>query len=271
MQHVVRHAGVDLPVIGLGTWNLRGDACAAAVENALDLGYRHLDTARSYDNEAEVGLGLRRSGVPREEVFVTTKLLEGHEGAAQVRPCVEGSLAALGLDDVDLLLIHWPNPQVPVEETVSAMVDLQRAGLVRHIGVSNFGPSLLERARAVAPLFTNQVEYHPYLLQTTVLEATRGVGALLTAYRPLMKGRVADDPVLREVADAHGVTPEQVTLRWLIQQPGVVAIPKAASAAHQRANLEVFDFELDDAAMDAIFALERGLRLTRGDAANWEE
>lgn len=270
MQHVV-HAGVELPAIGLGTWDLRGDACVGAVASALDLGYRLIDTARSYENEAEVGTALRRSGVPRDDLFVTTKLLPGQEHAASVRPCLEGSLAALGLDHVDLLLIHWPNDDVPVEETVSAMADLQRAGLVRHLGVSNFGPTLLRRAGLVAPLFTNQVEYHPYLAQTRVLAAARDIGALVTAYRPLMKGRVSDDPVLRSIAATHGATPEGVALRWLIQQPGVVTIPKAALAAHQRANLAVFEFELDDEEMAAIFALERGLRLTRGDTVVWED
>lgn len=269
MEHVL-HVEIQLPVIGLGTWDLRGDACVAAVRSAIELGYRHIDTARHYANEAEVGIGLRRSGVPRDEVFVTTKLLPGHERRASVRPCVEASLQDLGLDHVDLLLIHWPNPDVPVEETVSAMADLQRAGLVRFLGVSNFGPSLLRSARTVAPLFTNQIEYHPYLAQAKVIAETRGTGAIVTAYRPLMKGRVGNDPVLRDLAAAHDVTPEQVTLRWLIQQSGVVAIPKATSAAHQRANLEVFGFELDDEEMAAIFALNQGLRLTRGDGVVWE-
>ncbi len=269
-MHTIEHHGSQVPVLGLGTWELRGQACTNAVERALGLGYRHLDTAQGYDNEAEVGEGLRRSGVARDEVFLTTKLRPRNYRAADVRRSTEASLEALGVGHVDLLLMHWPNPGVPLEETLGAMRDLQGRGLVRHLGVSNFAPSLLRSAHELAEVFTNQVEYHPFLSQAVLLREAERLDHLLTAYSPLARTLVTAEPVLREIGAAHGKTPAQVTLRWLIQQPRVVAIPKAASETNQRQNLAIFDFALAADEMAAIHALDRHERLVDDMDTDWE-
>ena len=269
-MHSIEHHGSRVPVLGLGTWELRGDACVAAVESALALGYRHLDTAQGYFNEAEVGAGLRRSNVPRDEVFLTTKVRPRNYRHRDVVRSTEESLAALGVDHVDLLLMHWPNREVPLEETLGAMRDLRDRGLVRHIGVSNFAPTLLRQACELAEVFTNQVEYHPFLSQQALLREAERLELLLTAYSPIARGRVSDDPVLQEIGAAHGKTPGQVALRWLIQQPRVLAIPKAASEANQRANIEIFDFTLSADEMARIHALDRGERLVDDMDVDWE-
>jgi len=262
--------GASVPALGLGTWELRGDACVRAVEHALRLGYRHLDTAQGYANEAEVGAGLRASGVPRAEVFLTTKVRPRHFAHDDLLRSTEASLAALGVDAVDLLLLHWPNPAVPLEETLAALHDARERGYARHVGVSNFPPSWLRRAVAAGPLLTHQVEYHPFLSQRVLLELAASFDHLLTAYSPVARGKVLDDPTLIAIGEGYGKTPAQVALRWLLQQPRVVAIPKAASPENQAANLDVFDFELGDAEMAAIHALDRGERVVDGDGLDWE-
>lgn len=269
-MHTIDHHGSRVPALGLGTWELRGASCVEAVERALALGYRHLDTAQGYFNEAEVGEGLRRSGVTRDDVFLTTKVRPGNYRAGAVRSSTEASLAALGVDHVDLLLMHWPNRDVPLEETLGAMRDLQDAGMVRHVGVSNFAPTLLRRACELAEVFTNQVEYHPFLSQQALLREAERLDHLVTAYSPVARGKVADDPVLQEIAAAHGKTPGQVALRWLIQQPRVLAIPKAGSEANQRRNIEIFDFRLSDDEMERIHALDREERLVDDMDVDWE-
>lgn len=269
-MRTIDHHGSQVPVLGLGTWELRGEACVAAVERALALGYRHLDTAQGYFNEAEVGRGLQRSGVPRDEVFLTTKVRPRNYRARDVRSSTEASLAALGVTHVDLLLMHWPSREVPLEETLGAMRDLQDRGLVLHVGVSNFPPSWLRRAHELAEVFTNQVEYHPFLSQQALLREAERLDHLLTAYSPVARGRVDDDPVLLEIGAAHGKQPGQVALRWLVQQPRVLAIPKAASEANQRRNIEIFDFSLSDDEMAAIHGLDRGERLVDDVDIDWE-
>jgi 2,5-diketo-D-gluconate reductase B len=269
-MNTIRHHGSDVPVIGLGTWQMRGDACIEAVERALGLGYRHLDTAQGYLNEAEVGEGMRRSGVPRDDVFLTTKVRPRDFRRADVIRSTEESLRALAVASVDLLLMHWPNPDVPLEETLGAMRDLQDRGLVKHVGVSNFPPSLAERACELTEVFTNQVEYHPFLSQAGLLRQAERYDYLLTAYSPLAQGLVAEDPVLREIGARHRKTSGQVALRWLVQQPRVIAIPKASSAANQKADISIFDFELDEAEMAAIHALDRDERLTDDMHVDWE-
>ncbi len=261
--------GTAVPALGLGTYQLTGAACTEGVADALALGYRHVDTAAMYGNEAEVGAGLRQSGVPRADVFLTTKVWIDRLDAAGVRRSTHRSLDALGVDYLDLLLIHWPSPTVPLEETLGAMFALRRAGSVRHVGVSNFPPALLEKACALGPIFANQVEYHPYLNQDALLEACRAQGVLLTAYTPLAKGRVTTDPAIGVIARRHGKTPAQVTLRWLVQR-GVAAIPKARTPAHRRANLDIFDFALSADEMAEMGALARGLRTaTPSFAPDW--
>jgi 2,5-diketo-D-gluconate reductase B len=269
-MRTIDHHGSSIPVLGLGTWELRGPGCVTAVERALILGYRHVDTAQGYFNEAEVGQGLRRSGVPRDEVFLTSKLRPSNLRARAVRSSTEASLASLGATYLDLLLVHWPNREVPLEETLGAMRDLVGDGLIRHLGVSNFAPSLVRRAHELAEVFTNQVEYHPFLSQSVLLREAERLGHLLTAYSPVARGKVDDDPVLREIGAAHGKTAGQVALRWLIQQPRVVAIPKAASEANQRRNLDIFDFVLSADEMSAIHALARDERLVDDLDIDWE-
>jgi len=268
---IYRHLhGARVPALGLGTWELRGDACARAVDHALSLGYRHVDTAQGYGNEAEVGAGLRRSGVPRDDVFLTTKVRPRFFRRDDLLRSTEVSVTELGVEAVDLLLLHWPNPDVPLDETLGALHEARERGLARHVGVSNFAPSLVRRAVAAGPTLTNQVEYHPFLSQARQLALADELDVLLTAYSPVARGLVLRDPTLVAIGARHGKAAGQVTLRWLLQQPRVLAIPKAASPANQAANLDVFDFELDDDEMARIFALARGERLVDDPAIDWE-
>lgn len=253
--------GVEVPALGLGTWQLGGDACRDGVEHALSLGYRHLDTAQGYDNEAFVGAGLARSGLARDEVFLVTKVKPENFARDALLKSTRESLKELRTDYVDLLLLHWPNPTVPLAETFGALLELREQGAVRGLGVSNFPSALVDEARQFAPIFANQVEYHPYLGQETLLAQARTHDYLLTAYSPIARGAVQSDPVLREIGEAHGKNPVQVTLRWLVQQERVAAIPKAASAKNRVSNLNIFDFELSEDEMARIFALGRGKRL----------
>jgi diketogulonate reductase-like aldo/keto reductase len=254
---VVSVGGVAIPALGCGTWQLRGNECTAIVAEALRVGFRHIDTAQGYANEAEVGAGIRESGVPRSEIFLTTKVRPDFASRTKLLRSVEDSLGRLGLDVIDLLLIHWPNPDAPVAEMMEALSLARRAGLARHIGVSNFTIAMLDEAVRLSPepIVTDQIEYHPYVDQGRLLHAIRRHGLAITAYCPLALGRVADDPTLRSIGERYGKTPAQVALRWLIQQGDVIAIPKTASAARLRENFGVFDFSLspdDMAAVDAI-------------------
>lgn len=263
--------GERVPALGFGTWDLRGQQAVEAVEHALELGYRHLDTAQGYDNEAEVGEALRRADVPRDEVFLVTKLRPDNFTRARALASTRESLEKLGVEYLDLLLLHWPNPKVPLGETLGALNLLVEEGAVRHLGVSNFPTALVREAASHADIAANQVEYHPYLAQEALLVQARELGYMLTAYCPIAKGEVMRDPTLREIGEAHGKTPVQVTLRWLLQQPGVAAIPKAAKAEHRASNLDVFDFALDDAEMARIHALARGRRLVdSADGPDWD-
>jgi 2,5-diketo-D-gluconate reductase B len=210
-----------------------------------------------YRNEDEVGKGMQSSGVDREEVFLTTKVWPSDFSYKRIIETTRESLKRLRTDRVDLLLMHWPSQGVPLEETLSAMRELQEEGSVRHIGVSNFPPSMVEDATRHAEIFCNQVEYHPYQAQDDLLEQAKEMDYLLTAYRPLSKGTILSDETLQEIAEAHGKTPAQVALRWLIQQEKVAAIPKATSEDHLKSNLDVFDFELSEEEMEHIFGLTR--------------
>jgi len=263
--------GHDVPALGFGTFQLEGRDCYDGVRHALDLGYRHVDTAQMYGNEEQVGQAIQDSGVAREEIFLTTKIWFENLTSKKVRSSTERSLEKLQVERVDLLLIHWPNDDVPLEETLAAMLELREKGWTRHVGVSNFPPSWLERALKVAPVFCNQVEHHPFLGQGTLLDMARQHGMLLTAYSPLARGLVPKDPTLQEIGRAHGKSAVQAALRWLIQQPDVAAIPKASTAEHRRANFEIFDFELSDDEMQRIDGLARGQRvIDPGFAPDWE-
>lgn len=263
--------GVRIPKLGFGTWMLEGEACVEGVRDALELGYRHIDTARNYGNEAEVGRGIAESGVPREEIWLTTKVPYERLRADEVRRDAEASLEELGTDWIDLLLIHWPNPDVPLAETLGAMRALQEEGLVRHLGVSNFPTDLLREALELAPVIADQVEYHPYLSQRPLLRLARERDVMITAYSPFARGEVLGDPVLREIARAHDRTPAQVVLRWLLDQPQVSAIPKAATHERRVENLGALGFELGEDERARIDALARGYRrVDPGWAPTWD-
>jgi 2,5-diketo-D-gluconate reductase B len=249
--------GEAVPSLGLGTYRLTGEACVGAVSLGLSVGYRHIDTAQMYGNEAEVGRGMEDSGVDREEIFLTTKVWPSDFAHERVISKTRESLKKLRTEHVDLLLMHWPGDGVPLGETLGAMRELQDEGAVRHVGVSNFSPSLVEEASEHAEVFCNQVEYHVYRRQDALLDQARDQDYLLVAYRPLSRGGVEDDATLREIGEAHGKTAAQVALRWLVQQEKVAAIPKATGEEHLRSNLDVFDFGLTQEEMDRVSALGR--------------
>jgi 2,5-diketo-D-gluconate reductase B len=265
--------GAKIPAIGLGTWELRGRTCARLVEQALRLGYRHIDTAQVYENEREVGEGLRASGVRREEVFITTKVWTSHFAPHDLERSTKESLNKLRLTEVDLLLLHWPNPRVPLSETLEALAHVHKLGMAKHIGVSNFPVALIEEAveKCPAPLVCDQVEYHPYLDQTKVRAACARHGMAVVAYSPVAKGRVKSDELLAGIGKAHRKSAAQVCLRWLVQQ-GVCAIPRTSRLERLSENLEIFDFELSEAEMGEISAMgSRDGRLTDfGFAPKWD-
>lgn len=250
--------GAEMPALGLGTWRLEGGNCVDMVSRALDIGYRHIDTAAMYGNEREVGEAIRTASVPREEIFLTTKVWPANIGAGDLQRSAENSLSQLGLDHVDLLLIHWPSATIPLAESIAALNDARARGLARNIGVSNFTAAMLEEAAALsdAPLACNQVEFHPYLAQRTVRETAARLGMAVIAYCPLYRGgELFDEPAVRAAADAHGKTPAQIVLRWHMQQPGCGAIPRTTKPERLAENFAVFDFELTGAEMDALNAL----------------
>ena len=272
-MHFVEANGATIPAIGLGTWELRGRACARIVEQALRLGYRHIDTAQIYENEREVGEGVRASGIKRADIFVTTKIWTTHFAPNDLLRSAKESLARLRMTEIDLLLLHWPNPQVPLEETLGALAQVKELGLARNIGVSNFTAALIEEAVAAcpAPLACNQVEYHPYLDQTRILTACKSFGLALMAYSPVAKGRVKNAEALIRIGAGYGKSAAQVCLRWLIQQ-NVVAIPRTSKVERLSENIDIFDFRLTDAEMDQIFAMAtRQGRITDfGFAPKWD-
>lgn len=263
MDYVTAH-GVDVPALGFGTWPMRGETCRTAVRTALEYGYRHVDTAQMYQNEAAVGRAIADSGVPREDVFLVTKLLRGNLAHEDVLRSTAASLERLDTDYVDLLLIHSPSRSVPIEETIGAMNRLQAEGTVEHIGVSNFSVAQLEAAMEASetPVLTDQVEYHPFTSQSDLLEFCLDHDVVLTAYSPVARGRVLGNDTLGEIGERYGKTPAQVALRWLVQQEIVAAIPKAATPEHIAENVDVFDFELTPDEMERVFDLQGGL-LTR--------
>jgi diketogulonate reductase-like aldo/keto reductase len=264
IPNVESAGGAVIPKLGLGTWQLRGETCAQIVGEALRLGYTHIDTAQGYDNEQAVGEGLAAAGVPRESLFVTTKVRSDCMTDGALQRSVDVSLRKLRLDRIDLLLLHWPNPEVPLAESIRALCAVKRDGRVRHIGLSNFTSSLLEEAWALTgePFAAEQIEYHPYLEQTKMLAALRRRGMGIIAYCPIALGKVIGDPQIEAIASAHGRSSAQVTLRWLIQQPDVVAIPRTSRLERLSENLAVFDFALTDAEMARMSALIRpGSRL----------
>jgi diketogulonate reductase-like aldo/keto reductase len=258
MQDVpsVEAKGARIPLLGLGTWDLHGRVCARIVEQALRLGYRHLDTAEMYDNEREVGEGLRASGVKRNDVFVTTKIWPSHFAPLELERAARECLGRLRLSEVDLLLLHWPNPQIPLAETLGALCKVKRDGLARHIGVSNFTVTLMDEALHLSsePLVCNQFECHPFLDQSKLIAACRERAMAVVAYSPIAKGRVRDDETLSRIGAARKKTAAQVCLRFLVQQ-NIVVIPRTSNVERLVENAAIFDFALRAEEMEAISAL----------------
>jgi len=249
----VEAKGARIPVIGLGTWDLRGRTCARIVEQALRQGYRHIDTAEMYENEREVGEGLHASGVKRNDVFITTKIWPTHFAPRDLERSTKESLVRMRVSDVDLLLLHWPNPRIPLSETMGALCRMKEIGFARHIGVSNFTVPQLDDALSIAtePLVTNQIEWHPYLDPSEIVAACRQHGISVTAYSPIARGRVAGDKVLSTIGMAHGKSAGQVSLRFLVQE-GAIVIPRTSKVERLAENLAIFDFALTNAEMQEI-------------------
>lgn len=275
-MHTISANGAEIPALGFGTFELEAENALRMVGFALDIGYRHIDTAQMYGNEQAVGEALEHASVARGEVFVTTKVWPDRFRDGALQRSVEESLERLRSDYVDLLLLHWPNPEVPLRETLRALNEVHREGMARHIGVSNFTTSLIREAVALsdAPLAVDQVEYHPFLSQDTVRAELERHGMALIAYCPVAKGRVLGNDTLRRIGGEHGKNEIQVTLRWLLQQKRVAAIPRTRDEAHAEANLDIFDFELNPDEMHAIGALaRRDGRITdpAGLAPRWDD
>lgn len=264
-----------IPALGFGTWQLRGAEATDMVSRALAEGWRHVDTARMYGNEAEVGAGIRAAAVPRDQVFLTTKIWPDDHAPDRLRAAAEDSAKTLGVGVPDLVLLHWPSRTVPLEEAVPALCALVRDGLARHVGVSNFTRPLLEKAAALAdvPLTVNQVEYHPWLDQSPMLAQLAARGMALTAYVPLAKGRAAQDATLARIGAAHGVSGATACLAWLLAR-GAIAIPKTANPARLAENAAALDVTLTAAEIDEIAALAQpDGRLVQGPggvATDWD-
>lgn len=272
---IYRHNNGDtIPALGFGTWQLNGSECRRALGCALETGYRHIDTAQAYENEAEVGESLATSGIPRDKIFLTTKIWFSHLDEQGLKDSFQKSLEKLKTDYVDLLLIHWYSKQTPVSETLAAMNDLLVNGQVKQVGVSNFTVPKLEEAvnASDSHLFANQIEFHPFLTQEPIRNWCLANDVLLTAYSPLARGKVMENGVLKALAESYGKTPIQITLRWMMQQPKLVAIPKSATPEHIKANFDIFDFNLTPEEMKQIDGLNRGERLINPDfAPDWSE
>ncbi|MDD3019423.1 MAG: aldo/keto reductase [Alphaproteobacteria bacterium] len=259
MHKTIDVRNTQIPRIGLGTWQMQGITCVEAVSKALDLGYRYIDTAQIYENESDVGEAISSSDVPRSDIFLTTKIWMDKVGPETAQKSVETSLKKLKTEYVDLLLLHWPVGSVPLDQQVKSLQAIQKAGLTKMIGVSNYTVDLMKQVTddLGADIITNQVEYHPYLSQAPVLDFVRQHDMFLTAYCPLARGRIRAEPLLTELGKKYDKSAGQVTLRWLIQQKQVVAIPKAANPLHIEDNFNIFDFSLTADEMSQISALAK--------------
>lgn len=265
----------QMPPIGMGTFRLKGDVAREAVKTALSLGYRHIDTAQMYENEAAVGDGITSSGIPRRNIFITTKVWFDRLRASDLINSLRESCERLKTDHVDLALIHWPSPndEVPMSEYLGALRDAQREGLTDHIGISNFTCAQMDQARDIlgdTPIFTNQVEVHPFLANRKVVEHAGKLGIPVTGYMPLAVGRVMEDETLQRIGREHNATAAQIALAWVAAR-GVVPIPSSTRPEHQKANLEALDIRLSQQEMDEIFALDRNERIADTDfAPDWD-
>jgi 2,5-diketo-D-gluconate reductase B len=242
----INMSGTEIPAIGFGTFRMKEPDVVRMVPHVLKLGYRHIDTAQVYLNEAAVGEGIAVSGVPRSEIFLTTKVWVPNFGGDAFVASVDESLVKLRTDYIDLLLLHWPSETVPLAEQIASLNAVRKAGKVRNIGLSNYTVALLKQAVALSetPLATNQIEFHPYLDQTKVYRAARSAGLGVTAYYAMADGTVVGDPVIKAVAERHGKSEAQVVLRWLIQKEGVAVLSKTTSEERAAANFDIFNFRL---------------------------
>lgn len=274
MQNITNRLGLNMPKLGLGTWPMLGEECTDAVVQALELGYRHIDTATGYNNEAAVGKALEQSATPREQIHVTSKVWWDKLQPADIRQSFEQTLASLRSDYVDLFLIHWPGKDWDLARTIETLVSFKEDGRARNIGVANFPLPLLRKVveELGAPLAAIQVEYHVSLNQSALLAYAQQHDMALTAYSPILRNKVSDIPALQQIAAKHGVLPTQVALKWLLDQPNVAAIPKAASKANQQSNLDSLKVQLDDEDRALITALPKDQRLVSPDfAPKWDE
>ncbi|AZD49660.1 2,5-diketo-D-gluconate reductase B [Pseudomonas chlororaphis] len=267
---------MSVPAFGLGTFRLQGQVVIDSVSTALELGYRAIDTAQIYENEAEVGQAIADSGIPRDELFVTSKIWVANFARDKLIPSLKDSLRKLRTDYLDLTLIHWPSPdnQVPVEEFMAALLEARQLGLTRQIGVSNFTNDLMKQAIAAVGaehIATHQIELHPYLQNRKVVEFAQSQGIHITSYMTLAYGEVLKDPVIQQIAEQHRATPAQVTLAWAMQS-GYAVIPSSTRRANLESNLKACALTLGEAEMQRIASLERGHRLTSpaGIAPAWD-
>ena len=273
-MEMITSGGLRMPKLGLGTWRMAGAECVRGVERALAKGFRHIDTAQMYGNEDAIGEALASTSVPRADIHVTTKVWHENLGPDAMRRAMEHSLTQLRTDYVDLYLIHWPSPNMDLPKVLETLVSLREAGHARQIGVSNFTVALMARAveEVGAPIVCNQVEYHVLLDQSKVLAYARSKGIAVTAYCPLARGKLGDHKEVAEIARKHGASAQQVALKWLLDQDGVAAIPKAGRDESQQANLDALTLALDDADRAVIERLTKTERIVNpaGFAPAWD-
>jgi 2,5-diketo-D-gluconate reductase B len=270
MESLKLKSGNEMPVLGLGTWQLTGSKCKEAVKKALELGYRHIDTADVYGNHKEVGEGIKESGVKREELFLTTKVWKDDVKGEAVISNVERFLKELGVEYVDLLLIHWPSSNVDVGETFKAFEELKKEGKIRAYGVSNFNIERVKESVEKGEVSVNQVEYHAYLNQEDLLKVCKEKGVVLTAYSPIARGELLEEEILKKIAEEKGKSVCQIALRWLVQKE-IIVIPKASSEEHIKENMEIFDFELNEGEMEEMNNIKESRRLVNPGFSDFED
>lgn len=264
--------GDDLPVVGKGTYRLQDQQARDSVSDALEAGYRHIDTAEGYFNETELGETIAAAEVAREDLFVTSKVLAKHLAYESVLESCKATLDRLGTDYLDLYLIHWPNPAISIRETMDAMATLHEDGLVRNVGVSNFSRYQLSAAQHVSdvPIAVNQIEYHPYLQRPKLVDYCQSEGVVVEAAAPLARTAILDDPTITELAEAYDRTPAQIVLRWAIEDD-VVVLPRSRSTGHIHENIDLFDFELDPADHDRLDDLDRDEPVYDVRGRSWDD
>jgi diketogulonate reductase-like aldo/keto reductase len=247
MEYKTLSSGIEIPMVGLGTWTLRGQEAYDSVALALSMGYELIDTAEAYGNEEQVGRAVADADVPRDDLFITTKVAKEHLAYDDVHTAIDGSLKRLGTDYVDLYLVHWPNPSIPMDETFRALEEIREAGKVREVGVSNFMVDHLQKAFEVTdvPIVANQIEFHPYEDQEELLAFCKSNDVIVEGYSPLARGRAVDDPTLKDIAADHERSVAQIVLKWMVEK-GIVVIPRSSEEVHLRENLELFDWRLED-------------------------